>query len=87
MQLYGCSYNYVTKSTMMLQGYIIKSKNITLLKIRYLIFYALFEVIWKFYLKSHRILFYKLESMDRNKKTTKSIFWWFRMFKNALCEL
>ncbi len=45
MQLYGCSYNYVTKSTMMLQGYIIKSKNITLLKIRYLIFYALFEVI------------------------------------------
>ena len=41
MQLYGCSYNYVTKSTMMLQGYIIKSKNITLLKIRYLIFYAI----------------------------------------------
>lgn len=45
MQLYGCSYNYVTKSIMMLQGYIIKSKNLTLLKFTYLIFYPLFEVI------------------------------------------
>lgn len=43
IQLYGCSYIYVTKSTMMLLGYSIKSKILTLLKFIYSIFYPSFN--------------------------------------------